>query len=57
MDKAVASALSRLARLSEWIYERHADRCEVCCVLGGEFCRTGLHLQQLAEALEPERSW
>jgi hypothetical protein len=52
MDKAVASALSRLARLSEWIYERHADRCQVCCVLGGEFCRAGHHLQQLAEALD-----
>jgi hypothetical protein len=52
MDKAVASALSRLARLSEWIYERHADRCGVCCVLDGEFCREGFRLQQLAEALD-----
>jgi hypothetical protein len=53
MGKTVASTLGRLVRLSEWIYERHADRCGLCCVLGGEFCRTGLHLQQLTEALEP----
>lgn len=57
MNKSVASALGRLTWLSEWIYERHAERCAVCCVLGDEFCPTGLRLQQLTQVLEPGQSW
>lgn len=51
-DRFVAAALGRLARTSEAIYEWHADRCAVCCVLGGEFCHTGLELQQMIDTLE-----
>jgi hypothetical protein len=47
----------RLERLSAGLYDRHADRCTTCCVLGGEFCRTGRHLHALATRLETERMW
>ena len=47
----------RLERLSARLYDQHAERCATCCVLGGEFCRTGRRLHHLATRLETERTW
>ena len=52
-----AASRLRLERLSTGLYDRHADRCPTCCVLGGEFCRTGHRLHLLAARLETERLW
>ncbi len=46
-----------LERLSAGLYDQHAERCATCCVLGGEFCRTGHRLHHLAARLETERMW
>lgn len=61
----LSTALARIAtasrfqleRLCAGLYDRHAERCETCCVLGGKFCRTGRLFSNLAEALETEQLW
>lgn len=52
-----AASRLRLERLSAQLYDRHADRCTTCCVLGGELCRTGRYLHTLAARFETERTW
>lgn len=52
-----AASRLRLERLSAGLYDRHAERCATCCVLGGQFCRTGHRLHSLATWLETERLW
>ena len=52
-DRIVAG----LARIAKSIYAHHADRCTTCCLLGGEFCRTGHTFYRFAETLETEQLW
>ncbi|HEV2640060.1 MAG TPA: hypothetical protein VGX23_33305 [Actinocrinis sp.] len=52
-----AASRLRLELLSAGLYDNHAERCEICCLLGGEFCRTGFHLHSLAVRLETKRLW
>lgn len=47
-----AAAFARLSEMATALYEHHADACEVCCILGGEFCATGDLLQCCSEDLE-----
>jgi hypothetical protein len=57
LARITTASRHRLERLSAGLYDRHADRCTTCCVLGGEFCRTGQRLHNLAARLETERLW
>ena len=52
MNRITVACLRSIAGLTDKIYERHADRCEVCCVLSWEFCRAGALLQDLIDALD-----
>lgn len=53
LDSALQSTLDEKPyELCERAYDKHADECTVCCLLGGEFCAIGLHLQDVLELLE-----
>jgi len=38
--------------LTQRAYELHSEGCEVCCILGGEFCPIGAALQEAIDLLE-----
>ncbi|HTJ68205.1 MAG TPA: hypothetical protein VL551_11800 [Actinospica sp.] len=57
LDRLLAAQKHCLARLSAAIYDTHSEHCTTCCVLGGEFCRTGRLLCSLAEQFETEQLW
>ena len=57
LERIVTAEKRCLARLSATTYDKHSERCTTCCVLGGQFCRTGRLIYSLTEALETEQLW